>query len=139
MKYDIRLSRLTIQTVSVNALCFCSVLSKLRQQHCSEHCCLISTTRTTFIHGQSVMYCSAPYKVKSSENVRSLSLARKLGTHYRMTFAKSQTLIHLSAIQNFTCLIIIFTYRPRLWFYVKSVIRYRTVNIVTDVLTFNKY
>jgi len=35
----------TIQTVSVNALCYCSVLSKLHQQHCSEHCCLISTTR----------------------------------------------------------------------------------------------
>ena len=58
-------------------------------------------------------------------------------THYRMTFAKSQTLTHLSAIQNFTFFIVIFTYRPRLCFsvvrYVKSVIRYWTDNIVISV------
>jgi len=34
----------------------------------------------------------------SLENVRSLSLAQQLATHYSTTFAKSQTLIHLSAI-----------------------------------------
>jgi len=45
--------------VPVNTLCYCSVLSKRHQQHCSQHCCLISTTQTTFIHRQSVIYCSA--------------------------------------------------------------------------------
>jgi len=35
------------------------------------------------------------------------SLAGQIGTHYLMTFAKSRTLIHLSAIYNFTFLIII--------------------------------
>jgi len=85
-----------MQTVPVNALCYCSVLSKLHQQHCSEHCCLISTTG--YAHPQTICHYTVPPTRTKLENVRSLSLARELGTHYRMTFAKSQKLIHLSAI-----------------------------------------
>ena len=54
---------------------------------------------TDYAHPQTI--CHVLFRSiqgQSSENVRSLSLARQLATHYRMTFAKSQTPIHLSAI-----------------------------------------
>ena len=44
------------------------------QQHCSEHCCLISTTRTTFIHRKSViLYTVPPTRTKLGERAFSVT------------------------------------------------------------------
>ena len=88
---------------------YVTFLPPYSQQHCSEHCCLISTTRTTFIHRKSViLYTVPPTRTKLGERAFS-SLARQLETHYRVTFAKSQTLVHFKRHLKFYSLIIIFT------------------------------
>jgi len=44
------------------------------QQHCSEHCCLISTTLTTFIHRKSViLYTVPPTRTKLGERAFSVT------------------------------------------------------------------
>ena len=48
----------SIQALSADAFCFCSVLSQLHQWHCLDYCCIISSTRTMHLYGHILIYSS---------------------------------------------------------------------------------
>jgi len=88
-----------------------------------------------YVHPQAIWHIRLLFRLQgpNSKNVRSLSLARQLATHYRMTFAKSQTLITFRWHLKFYFSIIIITYRPRLRFYVVPV-RYELCEVCNTLL-----
>ena len=89
---------------------------------------------TDYVHPVIICHILFRRQGQSSENMRSLSLAQQLATHYRVTFAKSPALIRLSTIY-FLYVLIITLYKGLanpVWFYVVRYVLCQVCNRLAD-------